>query len=52
MTISFKCGHSLDVDDVTNAPVCTQCGERQISNVTAPAPKFRGACSGPLVVKG
>lgn len=49
MTITFKCGHVLTVDDVTEAPECQACGERQISNVTAPAPKFRGACSGPLV---
>lgn len=52
MTITFKCGHSVQMDDVQQAPVCKDCGERQISNVNAPAPRFKGACSGPVVVKG
>ena len=52
IAITFKCGHSVQLDDVADAPVCTTCGERQIGNVTAPTPRFTGACSGPLVVKG
>lgn len=52
MTIWFTCGHALDLDDVAEPPVCPQCGERQITNVKAPAPRFTGACSGPVVVKG
>lgn len=47
MTVTFRCGHSVDLPrDVAVAPVCG-CGERVVSSVTGAAPRFRGACSGP-----
>ena len=51
--IFFKCGHGSESADLamSQPPVCPECGERQIADVKAPAPKFSGACSGPLVVK-
>jgi DNA-directed RNA polymerase subunit RPC12/RpoP len=52
MTVTFKCGHAVELDDPKDPPVCKACGERQIANVKAPAPRFTGACVGPLVVKG
>lgn len=51
MTITFKCGHpSIDLaNDAKEAPVCPVCRERRIVRVKAPAPRFSGACKGPLV---
>ena len=51
MTITFKCGHTVELPrEVKDAPVC-QCGERIVARVTNAQPVFRGACSGPLVTK-
>lgn len=51
--VTFKCGHGTDIaDDLKDAPACPTCGERQIANVKAPPPKFRGVGAGPLMVKG
>ena len=50
--VTFKCGHSTALSDVKDAPICPTCGERQVANVQAPAPVFRGVGSGPLQVKG
>lgn len=47
MTIRFLCGCApLEADDVHEA-IC-RCGERRIQSVVARAPRFRGACRGPL----
>lgn len=52
MTVRFACGHEQVVKaDVKEPPQCQQCGERRVQRVTAPAPTFRGACSGPCAVK-
>lgn len=50
MDLLFRCGHSMRVDpDKVSSPVCA-CGERQIARaLNAPAPRFRGVASGPLV---
>lgn len=48
ITIRFACGHGFTIDaSVSAAPVCPTCGERRVSRVLAPAPKFTGFCSGP-----
>ena len=52
MTVTFKCGHVVEMEDAKDAPTCQTCGERQIANVKAPPPRFRGVGSGPLMVKG
>jgi hypothetical protein len=46
--IRFLCGHGgrVGVNQVAS-PVCPTCGETRIARVSAPPPKFRGACSGP-----
>ena len=46
--IRFLCGHggTAGVSQVVS-PVCPACGETRIARVSAPPPKFRGACSGP-----
>ena len=52
--VTFKCGHpgvQLEAS-VDKAPVCPVCGDRQIANTHAPAPKFKGVGSGPVMVKG
>lgn len=46
ITIIFACGHTTDVDDPVAPPICA-CGERRISHVKAPPPRFVGACRGP-----
>jgi len=52
MTITFVCGHgAVEVADDTTAPECPQCHETRIARVTAPAPRFTGAVTGPLVAK-
>ena len=47
ITIRFACGHGMTVaaGDL-DVPIC-HCGEHRVSRVTAPAPTFIGACSGP-----
>lgn len=50
ITVTFACGHAVTVEnDVKDAPVCPQCGQRRVSKVKAPAPRFTGSCSGPFV---
>ena len=51
ITIRFKCGHSREWADGDDAPVCAECGERQIARTVAPPPRFRGVASGPLMQK-
>lgn len=52
--VTFKCAHpSVQIEPAqSEPPVCPVCGERQIANTHAPAPRFRGVASGPLIVKG
>lgn len=48
ITVTFACGHGFALDpSVAVAPECPTCGERRVSRVTAPAPRFTGWCSGP-----
>jgi ribosomal protein L37AE/L43A len=48
INVRFACGHGFKIDaNVQTPPVCPTCGERRVSRVTAPAPTFRGFCSGP-----
>ena len=48
ITVSFPCPHaSVEWDEGTGGtPQCPICGERRVSRVQAPAPRFRG-CRGP-----
>ena len=51
--IEFVCGHSVIApDDVSQAPACQICGDRRVRDVIAPAPRFRGAVSGPQATPG
>lgn len=45
--LTFACGHRFTLDDANTAPICPACGERRVSLVTAPAPRFSGFCQGP-----
>ena len=47
MTVKFACGHELTMEDATAAPLCPTCREHRVSRVWAPAPRFRGLCTGP-----
>ena len=47
--VLFACGHRQEWQDGETTPVCKVCGERRIGRVTAPAPRFAGACQGPVV---
>lgn len=52
MTVKFACGHHQDVpESIDQAPVCATCGERRVSRVDAPKPRFRGIATGPCAVK-
>jgi len=51
LPVTFACGHQATVSSEA-PPVCPICRETRVQAVTAPAPVFRGACTGPLVVKG
>lgn len=47
ITVRFACGHAESVDvKVVDTPVCW-CGERRVSHVDAPRPRFRGVAQGP-----
>ena len=49
LRVTFRCGHELPVSETaTAAPVCA-CGETRIVDVQAPAPRFTGVGSGPLL---
>jgi hypothetical protein len=49
--IWFTCGHKTTLDPKQNVQhaKCEQCGCEKVEHVIAPRPRFRGACSGPLV---
>lgn len=49
ITVTFECGHSVQCDG-TAVPSCSYChtaAASVIARVEAPAPIFRGQCSGP-----
>lgn len=48
ITIRFACGHGFSLEPTSDvAPVCPTCGERRVSRVDAPAPRFTGWVTGP-----
>lgn len=48
MRITFGCGHTADMgDNPSGSPVCA-CGDRRVTHVKARAPRFVGACTGPM----
>lgn len=51
MMITFACGHTQKRDASVDTPPLCGCGERRVSRVVAPAPRFRGACLGPHAVQ-
>lgn len=52
MTVTFKCGHRLDVPrDVQEPPKCPACGERVVTHVKNATPVFKGAKMGVPLVK-
>jgi hypothetical protein len=53
MTLTFACGHQVErAAEQDAAPRCAICQEHRVTRVDAPAPRFRGLCSGPVAVKG
>lgn len=46
MTLRFACGHAVSGADITTAQ-CQTCGERRVSHVQAPPPRFTGLVLGP-----
>jgi hypothetical protein len=50
--IQWRCDHAIDVprSEMPTSPICPQCGERIVKQVIGATPKFKGTCSGPLVV--
>ena len=50
--VRFACGHAgQELGEVVDAaPTCPICGERRVSHVQAPPPRFRGAVRGPCAV--
>lgn len=49
MTVTFGCGHTLQIDETVDAPPRCVCGETRVTNVTTRPPTFQGTCHGPLV---
>jgi len=48
MTVTFRCGHRVDVlPSFSVTPVCG-CGERVVARVAGARPRFTGACAGPF----
>ena len=52
ITIFYRCGHRQVVGPDHDAPICPQCGERRVGQVSAPPPRFRGVATGPHAVAG
>lgn len=46
--VTFACGHVVTVSESAETPPQCDCGERRVSRVKAPPPRFRGACETPL----
>lgn len=53
VTLTFKCGHAEAYPraEMPATATCKTCGERVVVRVTGATPTFKGACTGPLVVK-
>ena len=50
--VRFRCGHVMPIDpDKVESPRC-HCGETRVARVSAPAPRFTGAVSGPHAIPG
>jgi hypothetical protein len=49
--IVWRCEHAIEVPraEMPSSPICQQCGERVVKQVTGATPSFKGSCSGPLV---
>lgn len=47
--VRMACGHPLEWDETQPAPPVCACGDRRVSRVTAPAPRFVGVARGPSV---
>jgi DNA-directed RNA polymerase subunit RPC12/RpoP len=47
VTITFACGHRLSSANAPDQAVCPTCGDRRVSRVKAPAPRFHGTVVGP-----
>ena len=47
ISVTFACAHRFDLELSDMAPECPTCGERRVSRVTAPAPRFTGWVTGP-----
>lgn len=49
ITLTFRCGHRMQVDPVrVHRPSCPQCGETIVARVQAPVPTFVGTVTGPF----
>ena len=51
MKMRFACGHEATMSEPPTRPECPRCQEHRVSRVWAPAPRFRGLCTGPSAVK-
>lgn len=49
--VQFRCGHEGQIPADAERPSCARCGAVGISRSYAPAPRFVGHASGPLVTK-
>lgn len=47
ITVTYACGHTQSIGANSDTPPICECGERRVSRVSAPAPRFRGICQGP-----
>ena len=47
MKLRFACNHEATYQDAPTSAECPICQERRVSRVWAPAPTFRGLCTGP-----
>lgn len=50
ITVTFACGHSVEVKETADEVQCNQCGTKTVANVVAPTPRFRGVGQSPLNV--
>jgi hypothetical protein len=47
ITITFLCGHTREMTGNEAGELCCGCGERQVTKIDAPAPRFTGHVQGP-----
>jgi hypothetical protein len=48
LTVTFGCGHTAEIGETSDAPMCPVCADTRVSRTNAPAPRFSGFCSSPL----